>query len=1225
MLQIHKASAGSGKTFTLTRQYITLLLGYRGKDGQLKLYQPDNYGFSKPKVHGSILAITFTNKATQEMTARIVKELALIADSAKGEQSGGDGSSRRSDHLDYLTEVFNSTPQEVAQAARRALADLLFNFSWFNVSTIDSFFQNVLHTFTRELDLPENFNLEIDESFLVAVAIGEMTGSINLPATAADKEGATRQRRLKNWLKSYMESLIDQGSNANLFAQSSKLSRQLARTITNLRGETFKKNQAKITEYLSDPERLTSFVGQMNGSLSRLKDDVVRLAGLMQQQNEYELIPKTLRENYIDRWASGDFSYSPLTGSRTTLQKALQPDGKRHNADKPKLGLIWNDDIDQALVGVLQIGLRYFHTEALYSLLRRQIYLLGLFSEACRHIEEYCRENESFILSDTNSLLARVINETETPFVYERIGYSINHFLIDEFQDTSEMQWSNLSPLVMESMSRKKDNLIIGDEKQCIYRFRNSNPELLGSIVEDNTASRFGNDSVSIAGVSIEQNTNWRSCGEIVTFNNTIFAQMARMVDNGKPTDLATSTYSGLIQQVAPRNRGKGGYVKMIFGPEDDTIRWTDDDYLRHLGQEIDRQLSLGYSPADIAVLIRSHKQGQAVIAYLLDLMKTPGWAHGKIDILSADALEISTSPAVQLVIGILRLTTTPQYVVDTSRSLTPEGIPQMKLNPEFLRNRLIHRYELSVYDLTDTDIDGQPLTDVDGNRTSRRITPEEALSKAIRATSLRLGADYSAESQEEFNRSVSALTKMDCPSLFSLTERIIREFVPEESRESEAPFLTAFQDLVYDFEEQGSADVESFLRWWDSRGHRHTLPAPEGMNAISVMTIHQSKGLEFPCVHIPFCASPLVMYSGEDWYSLDPAAFPGIDPAVIPSFIPLSNSSTYKKLPALSPQIARYEQLQAIDTLNVAYVAFTRAVNELVIYSSPANKKTPENLGSYLYNVATTLSEEKLAASGLSDQEMKWVRPLLPSTRTLDNGLTILEIGDDQATFIHSDSHRRQLKQNPTANATAPQTDAISSPANSPETMETPPDPDYLPSFDAEIPYERILSGYTIERPAEMLLPDDVEQQGVFDINDERHVGNFLHDALAHVAHLSDLPQAMERAAYRRNLSDDQWRPYLEKLTAALSSAAVRPWFEDYLQLMTERPLTAPGGLRRPDRIVVMPSGDVVVIDYKFGQPHRKYRDQVREYMALLATCGHTHLRGFLFFPLTGELVSVD
>lgn len=1152
------------------------------------------------------------------MTSRIISELALLS-----EEEGC-----RSGHIDYLRGVFKASAADISKAAHRALADLLFNFSWFNVSTIDSFFQNVLRIFTRELDLPETFSLEIDERYSVAVAVGEMLSSINLPPKNYDAETVKHFRLLKSWIKSYMDTLIEDGSNANLLARSSRINQALTSTISSLRGETFKTNSREILNYLSEPARIGRFVAGMNESLAALRTIVSQAAVAFLELDEAQYLPKGLRDDYLIRWACLDFSYSPLVGGRTALAKAIEPDGKRHN--KLPKGVFWTDSIDGLLIRVLQLGMSYFLNETFYNLLRRQIYLLGLFAEACNYIEEHCRENESFLLGDTNSLLRKVICEEETPFVYERIGYMINHFLIDEFQDTSEMQWENLRPLVLESLSRNKDNLIIGDEKQCIYRFRNSKPELLGYEVENTISGRFGQEKVSVSGTSIEQNTNWRSTKEVVMFNNSLFAYLARRVDEGMETKMATSTYSGLIQQVASRNLEKEGYVKVIFGPEGDSLpdvafdlevggipekgweTWTQANILHHLGEEIDRELAAGFHPRDIAILVRTHSQGQAVISFLLELMKQEYWRHGAVDIISSDALEISTSPAVQLVIGILRLSTTPQYIANTSsKKQEDNGEPEIVPNPDFLRNRLIHRYELCVFDQVDvTDLNGSVVCDRKGNPKKRCLTPEEALKKAIDATAPLPGESNSDALQLQLDKESSKVGDMDCPSLFAITERIIQNYVPEESRQTEAAFLAAFQDLVIDFEENGDADIDSFLKWWDNRGKYVTLPAPEGLDAINVMTIHQSKGLEFECVHLPFSSNRLVNYDGEDWYRLDVNQFPGINPDDVPPLIPLKNRSSYSKIPMLQAQIQRYAKTQMIDGLNVAYVAFTRAVSELVVYVDPLSSRG-ETLGSLIYEAAHKLNNEKLNSYELPAEERRWVMPLARYYAEGENGEAVLEIGNPVFPIQKASAET-------TTTAKPPQkTKAVD---NKPKENVSHPS-----SFDAEIPYDELLNEYRVERSAEMILPEDVEQQGVFDINNERHVGNFLHSALSRVHHLKDLPLAVEKAAYRCAISERQWRPYLEKLTATLSAPQVRPWFEDYTRLMNERPLTAPDGLRRPDRVVEMPNGEVVVIDYKFGQLRKKYRDQVRSYMGLLCQCGYRNLRGYLIFPITGQIISVD
>jgi ATP-dependent exoDNAse (exonuclease V) beta subunit len=1236
VLHIQKASAGSGKTFALTRQYLTLLLGRRDSAGRNRLYGKGDYGFRKPKAHGRILAITFTNKATQEMTDRIIKELSILAKITDD----------KSAHLDYLKEVYSATDEEVAQAAYRALSDLLFNFSSFNVSTIDSFFQNILRIFTRELDLPENFDLEVQDNYPIAVAIGEMLNSLNVPERGFNEDNRLRRARLEYWLNRYMESLIDEGQKANLLSRSSKLNKELIRMISSLRGETFKTHSKAIMDYISDPDRVSRFLVSFNTHLDVARAKLKLHAIQLKNGAEYDAVKSTLKANYIERWAVGDFSYSPYPKGkepRVTIINAAVPadetDGKHPRRVKLKKGLAWSDAYDVHLVDTLQFAIEYFKECMLNEILYRQMYLLGLFSEACQYIDEYCREHEAFLLGDTTSLLCKVICDEETPFVYERIGTTINHFLIDEFQDTSVMQWDNLRPLVAESMSRGNDNLIIGDVKQCIYRFRNSSPELLGSTVENDFRGTFGRDNVEIKGVNIADNTNWRSSRTVVMFNNTLFAALARAID-GKtsedmPDGLATTAYSGLIQQVAPKNQNFDGYVKVIFGPGTDDegdgdgdasevqaeasdeagiadvqtgyTKWTDEDILRHLVEEIDRELSSGYQPKDIAILVRKHTQGEKVISCLLEEMTKPEWKHGHIDIVSSDAMEISASPAVQLIVGILRIITTPQYIIDLNKGMDEEGRPVMKPNPDFLRNRLIHRYELCVFDEKDD-------VDENGNPIRRRLTPDEALMKAVAATEPLPGEYNPDETQTSIDAETARPEDADCPSLFAITERIIQKYVPQKSRVEDVAFISAFQDLVSEFEAANTSDVDSFLDWWDSRGRRQTLPAPDGMNAISVMTIHQAKGLEFQCVHIPFCSNKMVEYKGEGWYRLDADAFGWCDSDDVPPFIPLVHKASYENVPLLSEQIKEYSQTQMLDNLNVAYVAFTRAVSELIVYAKLGTAKDARtNLSNLLFSSVKQLDDACLAGYRISDDARQWVFPLADYLHDAADGEKELIIGSP--TF-------KQTKVQGDEKAQADLQDAGSLyPADALK--------DYSGerprSFDAEMPYETFLSEYRVERPADIILPDDIEHQGVFDINDERHVGNFLHDVLANVRHISDLPLAMERGAYRRNLEEPQWRPYLEKLTAALNMPQVKPWFEDFELLMTERPLTAPEGLRRPDRVVQLPSGEVVVIDYKFGVPRKKYRDQVREYMALLYQCGYTNLTGYLFYPLTQTLLPVD
>lgn len=1278
MLHIKKASAGSGKTYSLTGKYLSMLLGERGEDGKMHLYGAGDYGFLKTKPHSRILAITFTNKSTAEMTARIISRLDELANATDR---------KRIDHRDDLCALYGCDDATLAAAARRALSDVLFNFSWFNVSTIDSFFQNVLRVFTRELDLPEDFSLELDEVSPVELAVGKLMSDINRPAYGLGAQERHARQLLSGWLQKYMEQYIDEGSNANLFLRGSSLQRQLIGDIARLRNEFFRRNYRDIKAYMDNPDAVEGFYRGMNDALKKRADEIRRVAEAFVGANDLSKMSKRLREQYLEAWSRGDFSYSVFDDKgklRTILPSAVPADNSPASLDAT-FSKRWtakatpSPEDDAALVDILRLGLQYFYDESMYRTLRRQIYMLALFSAVGRRIEEYCREEDAFLLADTSQLLHSVICAEEVPFVYDRIGYNIRHFLIDEFQDTSEMQWDCLWPLVYNSLGEGNDNLIIGDEKQCIYRFRNSRPELLGSIVEEQIVDAFGltdaasrSEMIDVRGRRIADNTNFRSCRNVVVFNNSLFAAMVQVLDREFPDAGVGRTYSTLVQQVCDKHRDNPemgpGYVKVVFPPEtgkekpDDKdapeagagtpdeagtdapeetaeIKWEKDTTsLRLMGEEIHRQLLAGYSPADIAVLVRSHDEGRKVIEFLLNLMHTPGWKCGKVDIVSSDALAISTSPAINLLVGILRLTTTPQYIQDYSRK--PET-PEERENPEFLRNRLIHRYEVEL---------------------ARHTEPDEALRIAVEATSVRIPGTDDAQWQNVLADERGRRTDRECPNLYAMVEHIIGKFLSKELRDSEAAFITAFQDMVMEYEERGQADVEEFLDFWDNKGKYTTLPLPEGMAAITVTTIHKSKGLEYPCVHIPFLTRRMVDIRDMRWFELDRDAFPGIDPAVVPQYMPLKASTKLKQFPMFADAVNEMERTQLVDALNVAYVAFTRAGRELIIYADtnvnrPGADGKPSTMASLMFKAVEQLRDlgaDDKAVDRLLDGEDRdraaEMRPWLdgvgryldaePKGRPVATPLTTgyTGLGDDEqphycARVLEYGAPTSPFteKKEAEAAAEAPREDAFPK-----QVLEYTGDEGGRPkSFDASIPYDTVLEEYNVERPDEMLLASEQAEEMIYDTSDERGTGIFLHDVLARVRHIADLPGAMERQAYRYGVEERVWRGYLDRLTQAISAESVRPWFEEWEEVMNERPFTAATSLKRPDRIVVMPGGETVVIDYKFGAPYdadgrpshelKRYCEQVRDYMALLSACGYTPVTGYIFYPLKSLLIPVS
>lgn len=1191
MLKIHKASAGSGKTYTLAREYLRLLLGYTDEDGRQRLRPASAYGFGRRKAHSAILAVTFTNKATEEMIQRIVKELYNLS------RQGSPGAPH-SNYIDEFCRVFDATPPSVAEASARALSDLLFNFSYFNVSTLDSFFQTIVRSFARDLDLPENYSLEISQEFPVASSVADMFTDLNRPeAQGADRTAAARRRHLEHTIEQFMLQEAADGRGAQLLSRSSGVFGNVVSFINSLINEVWKFHRHEMEEYLSDPARVTAFRQALYDASSQALDDARRAARAILDLGADRIVragvlkfcenlcrgerPRTLP---ADVTKALDGRQSPLKNVRTKADTAL----------RDAVG----DSIETAVAAFAPL-----QRAMMYDYVRRNLYLLSLFGHATRSLSEYCHENETFLLGDTNDLLRDLIDEAEAPFIYDRVGSRIEHFLIDEFQDTSRMQWENLYPLVLESMSRGLDNLIIGDEKQCIYRFRNSDPELLGHVAADSVAARFGRDAIEQHGHTIDENTNWRSAPLVVRFNNTLYRALAAIVDEASLSDGVTAaTYAGLVQKIPDRAPGAmpEGYVEARFFPAGD------EDYasrsLDALTASIERQLAAGYTPGDIAVLVRGRKEGKQVIEHLLRRVNAPDWRFGPMRIVSSDSLAISANPSVKTVINLLRLIITPETVADITRT-DADGNPVRVINGEWLRRRLIHRYQLALYD-----------SDVPR-------TPAEALALALEET---MAAPYcgaaecgtppagpycpvapaaaAATHPSRHSAIFSAPESLvNCPNLFELVERLIAEALTPRALERDCAFITALQDLVLDYQDTGHNDVESFLEWWDATGSARTLSAPEGLDALSVMTIHKAKGLEFPCVHVPFMDRTMDYVNPSDraWYTLDPDDFPGIDQALIPPVMPLPQTSTNRSFEAFAPQYETTVRRSRLDSLNVAYVATTRAVNELCIYAQRATKPDSERLGERIRQAM----ERATPAFVASDPLAPWLTPLKSDKSDKS------DMSDATDTAAGAPDCELFTFGHPTAPAGAPRVSAT---------------PDCgagiagAPHPGAQQPPNSPLARYAVAERGELSVDIDPEAG-------PRDRGTFLHSALASVRHRRDLPAAIRRAAYRRHLSEADEAECRDLLTRALDDPRVRHWFEGFTRVVNERPASVPGAVKRPDRVVWHPDGSVSVIDYKFGHHRpRRYFEQVRDYVGLLSGRVGGQVRGYLWYPLSSEIIPV-
>lgn len=1110
MLTVYKASAGSGKTYTLTYEYIKLLLGYRKEDGTYALHSRGK------EHHGAILAITFTNKATSEMKQRIVNELAVLAQVERV-------SKKKSPYLNDLLALYGCSEQELRERAHRALNELLFDYGFFNISTIDAFFQNVLRVFAREADLSGNYEVELSDDFAITNGVNDLLSSLNRREQSDEKDRARRQR-LGNWLRKYMLSIISEKSSGfNMFSRTSSFYGEIVNFVGKISKDDFKVDSKRILGYLENEESIVKFEKAISDAYEKLRAKLVGKARLVVdtlQRNGLGVNDclVTSTRGVMEKLAQGEtgVEFPP------TISKVLENLDDRSSRYLKKFKGTIPDGFDEIYVDAIVAISKDAARLRFYGITRSNIYKLGLLSGVLNQIKKYKQENNLILLSDTNDILKSIIREDELPFIYERIGTSLRHFLIDEFQDTSRMQWENLRPLVRESMSHGYDNLIIGDEKQCIYRFRDSDPSLLRSKVQD----EYTSSEVEVKGNNISANTNWRSSSEVVRFNNTIFTAMAEVMG-------LKDLYGNVAQQVAKKERH--GYVRFTA-----INRNFESESLSIMTREIERQLRSGYKMSDIAILVRSGQDGMRAIEYLLN-HEAANPDFPRLKILSDGALIVGSSPAVKLIISVLRMLN----VLDAS--------PNKRVEIKRRITRLAVSFEYHI---------------------NKGCTPSQSLNRSLQA-------------EDVFDRLTTDVLMMECLSLPSIVERIISRFLSEETRDAENAYIAAFQDVVIDYCSYGTGDIRSFLKWWDVSGYKVNLSFPDSMDAIKVITIHKSKGLEFRCVHIPFAKWEMAKGSEIKWFDTAGAfdEFHEIPPA-----IPLPNNKNLIGTP-FEQQYEVNHNAEVLDQLNVTYVAFTRAKDELIVNfevgsDSGNSKKQDESINKVgkLIKAAIEMADvaycnaetKKLGAGGNVGMNDIFVGL---SDKFIDGKL---EIGSPTQ-CVEDDKGG---------------------------------DDDHIELCTA--------AKYVTGDRDDMWNLSKVE--GIDDFSKPRTRGIILHDILKRVKHRGDVDIAARRHAYRLGLSAEETQEIIGYLTKALADKRVERWFDGYESIVRECPMVECGEKDvRPDRIVWTSDGKVEVVDYKTGKfVPKKYDGQVKKYMRKLVEMGYENVGGYVWYLESGEIEEV-
>ena len=1159
-LLVIKASAGSGKTYRLAKEYIkNLLFSTSGNDGKLHPRRVTGRRATL-NAHRQLLAITFTNKATDEMKSRIVDELYNLSQPV-----------RKSDYLEDFMKDSGMAEGELRSLARQALYELLFDYSNFNVSTIDSFFQTILRNFARELDRDFNYDIQLEEDYAVRVAVHNFL-------LALGRDGMPSQ--VNEWVKEYQRHLIrsdaekknwkffDDGGSLNRFAQQ-------------INSELFRSRLDKIRGYLGDVDdqgRFHSNFKQIRAFKTFIHDEVVRFQdrlddGLRALQSALEPIADGLSGGKsLKKWLN--------KGELEPLSDTMD------NADEQKIrgqflkGYAPSDELVSQLLNLVRDHFGVKNAMAFFKHVEDNLGLLGMLAMIDLFLEEYRHESNSILIGDTNELIGTVL-KSGSDFIYERVGTMISNFMIDEFQDTSAKQYENFRSLLFESLAGGNFNMLIGDAKQSIYRFRNADPSVFrervghdfGDFIYDDRQIECGPSDGETPPTSV----NYRSSRRIIEFNNSLFEYVR---DRFSGRRIVADTY-GDVKQGMPKNIDTDkleGYVRLMTGNyrqllQDDVICSTVPPEMvgdtEHDVTALDvlpgylLRLHERYDWGRIGILVNKNKEGDQVVERILEYNKhTTG---EQIHIISGESLLLNNSPIIRRIIAMLRFIDISQFGPAEEDGDADTAASHDDMMSRIRRKRLSDR---RLYTVLNTFI-----RDVAATPDASPAEHGQMLANALDTVDTD-GADAD-NTLEKLLPPAGELT-----TLVSIVETIILHFKRDGADapgvDNEAAFLLAFQDAVMQFASmRNGGSVREFLKFWDEKKGTLAVSSSSRDNAIEIMSIHKAKGLEFDCVVIPFAEWELDSNSretsywmpGEDFLaamqSLKQYGMQVCDSTLVPPLLHIDKKSAVAlcKNGMLQGAAATFVNKQIddvlIDNLNKTYVALTRPRTELHIFAKGKDNTVSALLADF--------ARDGMVMTPVPDAQ-KWFemgkQPTLADLEALRKKTALKASDADQSRPLVDSAEIRSYTVNALPLKLKVKVDNASS-----------------VQIEAGVRLHSLLS--------RILDRDDVDR--VIALGMKHGV---ISEEPDDPCSRDNIDRHVRLPIMSRNYRPYAWFDPANKVYSerTITTASTSLWDEDGIENV------------RPDRIVRRPDGQILVIDYKSGRrDDKRYLRQLNRYIAKL------------------------
>lgn len=1017
---IYNASAGSGKTFTLVKEYLKIL-----------------FTSNNPNYFKNILAITFTNKAVAEMKERIIETLMQFSEETIL-------ANPNSMFIDICNDL-NIQPIELHKKSENLLNTIIHNYAAFDISTIDGFTHKLIRTFAYDLKLPLNFEVELDQDALLNEAVDSLIAKagtdkaltkvlVDFAIEKADDD--------KSWDVSYdfnkIAKLLVIENDIPFIETLKDKTLDDFKVLKNHLKEEIKTNETELVENAQSVLTLIDVAGLEHNDFS----------GGYLPKHFLNLANKKFDVNFETAWQQ-DIENKPLYPKRVTNDVAsiieqLQP------------------QIAKAFYETKKI---VFHLKFLKNFYRN-IIPLSVLSVINNELTALKIDQNKLLISEFNNIISNEIKNQPTPFIYERIGEKFKHYFIDEFQDTSQLQWENLIPLIDNALSTANGTtMLVGDAKQAIYRWRGGKAEQFIDLFNEKSIPFVVKQHIE------KLESNYRSFKDIVDFNNNFFSYLSTSVFTEKEYQ---KLYENARQNTFLEDTG---YVELSFlDIEKDDDR--NEVFSKNVLKTIKKCLENGYNLEDICILVRKKKEGVAIANYL---------SQHHIPIISSETLLIYNSPEVVFVNNVLLL-------------LIQQKNSKVKI--------AVLNYLASLFEIENK---------------------HEFFCDHLNLSLVQLFKSF-----EAFHIYINNNYLLQLP-LFDAVETIVRSFNLVKTSNAYVQF---YLDIVLEFSGKKGANIAGFLDYFDKKKETLSIVSPKGQNAIQIMTIHKSKGLEFPVVIFPY-ADLDIYYEKEpkEWFPINKEMYDGFSHTL------LNFNKDFENFDDSGLQIYNnHKSEQELDNINLLYVTLTRAIEQLYIISTKNTSSKKE------------VNDKKY--SGLFINYLQYIGVWNDSQLMYSFG------NKKRAEVKKSNQHKEDSKER------IVQQTFIST------------------SKDSHNIKVVTKSGY---------LWDTNQLEAI-------EKGNLIHNMMSFIKTKEDIDFVINDFIDASLINKEQAVVLKEKIIEIVKHPSLETYFSNAYTIYNERDIISKEGIiLRPDRVIINLKNEVVIVDYKSGKEDKKHIQQLQSYQDVL------------------------